>query len=441
MSVTTHRRSRRLAAIAIASVAVLAVTTACGDDSGDGDSESGGQITLTVDLFGEQGFGYEKLYEQYMKDNPNIKIVERGKGMGLGDYNTRLTQWIASNQGAGDVVALEEGTIVQFKAQANNFVNLLDQGAGELQGNFLPWKWEQALTADGQLLGLGTDVGSMAMCYRRDLFEKAGLPTERDEVSALWPTWEQFISTGQKFAAKEKTAKFVDAATNVFNTVLVQDAGAGTGYTFFDKSDKYVLAENPDVKSAWDTTIAMIDAGLSAGLQSFSDQWTTGFKQAQFATIACPAWMTGVIQGNAGDAAAGKWDIAKPPGGGGNWGGSFLAVPKQSKNQAEAAKLAKYLTSPEAQIEAFNTVGNLPSSTKSLEDPAVLAKKNEYFNNAPTGEIFAAGAKDLKPIYLGAKNQPVRDAVENALRSVEQKQRTPEQAWEDAVKNGEAASK
>jgi cellobiose transport system substrate-binding protein len=442
MSVTTRRRrSRRLAAVALAAVAVLAATTACGDDSGDDAGANGGNITLTVDLFGEQGFGYQKLYEQYMKDNPKVKIVERGKGMGLGDYNTRLTQWIASNQGAGDVVALEEGTIVQFKAQKDNFVNLLDHGAAELQGNFLPWKWEQALTSDGTLLGLGTDVGSMAMCYRKDLFQAAGLPAERDQVSALWPTWEKFIEVGQTFAGKDKKAKFVDAATNVFNTVLAQNAGAGTGYTFFDKSDKLVLSENPDVKAAWDTTVAMINANLSAGLQSFSDQWTTGFKQAQFATIACPAWMTGVIQGNAGDGAAGKWDIAKAPGNGGNWGGSFLAVPKQSKNPAEAAKLAKFLTNPESQIEAFNTVGNLPSSTKALEDAGVLAKKNEYFSNAPTGQIFAAGAKDLKPIYLGSKNQTVRDAVENALRSIEQKQRTPDEAWQDALKNGEAAAK
>jgi cellobiose transport system substrate-binding protein len=439
MSVTTRRR--RLAAVALASVAVLATVTACGGDSDDGDTGEGGQITLTVDLFGEQGFGYQKLYDQYMKDHPNIKIVERGKGMGLGDYNTRLTQWIASNQGAGDVVALEEGTIVQFKAQANNFVNLLDHGAAELQGNFLPWKWEQGLTSDGKLLGLGTDVGSMAMCYRRDLFEKAGLPTERDQVSALWPTWAEFIRVGQQFAAKEKKAKFVDAATNVFNTVLVQNAGANTGYTFFDKSDKFVLGENPDVKAAWDTTVDMINAGLSAGLQSFAEPWNTGFKQAQFATIACPAWMTGVIEGNAGAGAAGKWDIAKAPGNGGNWGGSFLAVPNQSKHQKEAVELAKFLTSPEAQIEAFNAVGNLPSSPNALEDPAVAAAKNDYFNNAPTGEIFAAGAKDLKPIYLGPKNQPVRDAVENALRSIEQKQRTPDEAWQDALKNGEAASR
>ena len=48
----------------------------------------------------------------------------------------------------------------------------------------------------------------------------------------------------------------------------------------------------------------------------------SAFKQAKFATIACPAWMTGVIEGNAGPDAKGKWDIAQVPGSGGNWGGS-----------------------------------------------------------------------------------------------------------------------
>lgn len=436
MSVTTRRR---FAAVALASVAVLAVTTACGDDGDEGGSD-GGQITLTVDVFGEQGFGYEKLYEQYMKDHPNIKIEERGKGMGLGDYNTRLTQWMASGAGAGDIVALEEGTIVQFKAQKQNFVNLADHGASSLESNFLPWKWNDGKAGD-QILGLGTDVGSMAICYRKDLFEKAGLPTDRAAVAAQWPTWDAFVETGKKFQTKSGKVKFVDAATNTFNSILMQTAGNGTGYTYYDKSDKFVLSSNPDVKTAWDLTVKAIEAKLSAGLQTFSDPWATGFKQDQFAIVTCPAWMTGVIKGNAGDAAASKWDIAKAPGNGGNWGGSFLSVPKQSKHPKEAAELAKFLTTPEAQLEAFKALGNLPSSPKALEDPTLVASKNDYFSNAPAGEIFGAGAKDFKPVYLGPKNQAVRDAVENALRSIEQGQRTPAQAWDDALKAGEAASK
>ncbi|WBB81731.1 extracellular solute-binding protein [Micromonospora sp. WMMD882] len=438
MSLTLHRR--RFAAIALASVAVIATATACGGDDSSDSGSSDGPITLTVDVFGDQGFGYEELYKQYESENPNVKIQERGKGLGLGDHNTRLTQQITAGSGAGDVVALEEGTIVQFYAQADKFVNLADHGANDLKGNFLPWKWEQGSTPDGKVLGLGTDVGSMALCYRKDLFEAAGLPTDREQVGQLWPTWDAFIEAGKKFTAADPKHKFIDSATNFYNVVLMQIAGAGTGYTYYDKSNKLVIRDNPDVKAAYDLTTKLVDAKLSNNLQAFSNEWNAGFKNASFATAACPAWMTGVIKGQAGDAAAGKWDIAKAPGAGGNWGGSFLAVPKSSKHAEEAAKLVKFLTNPKGHVAAFKAVGNLPSSPQGLADPAVAESTNEYFSGAPVGKIFAAGASDLKPVYLGPKNNAVRTAVENTLRAVEQGKSAAEQ-WDAALKNGEAAGK
>ncbi|MEV4760079.1 extracellular solute-binding protein [Micromonospora sp. NPDC049559] len=429
-------RRRRYAAAALASVAVFAAT-ACGDSADSADPNA--PVTLVVDVFGDQGFGYEELYKQYQQDHPNIKIQERGKGLGLGDYNTRLTQQITAGSGAGDVVALEEGTIVQFYAQLDKFVNLADHGANDLKGNFLPWKWEQGAPG-GKVLGLGTDVGSMAICYRSDLFKAAGLPTDRDQVGLLWPTWDAFIEQGKRFAAADKQHKFVDSATNFFNVVLSQVAGNGSGYTYYDKSNKLVLESNPDIKTAFDLTTKMTAAGLSNNLQSFSNEWNAGFKNGTFATIACPAWMTGNIKGQAGDAAAGKWDIAKAPGNGGNWGGSFLAVPKSSKHQKEAIELAKFLTSAQGQLGAFKALGNLPSNPQALTDPAVTAATNPYFNNAPIGVLFAAGATSLKPVYLGPKNQAVRTAVENALRANEQGQ-PADAAWQDALKNGAAAGK
>jgi cellobiose transport system substrate-binding protein len=144
--------------VAAISAVALFGAAACSDDGGDpGDEDE--QITLVIDIFGEQGFGYDELYDQFEADNPGITIEERGTGLGLGDYNERLVQQITAGAGAGDIVALEEGTIVQFYAQTDKFVNLADHGAGELQGNFLPWKWEQGAPG-GFVLGLGTDVGS-----------------------------------------------------------------------------------------------------------------------------------------------------------------------------------------------------------------------------------------------------------------------------------------
>ncbi|MBF5032026.1 MULTISPECIES: ABC transporter substrate-binding protein [Micromonospora] len=427
---------RRLAAVAVVAATALLGTTACG---GGDDAAADGPITLTVDVFGQ--FGYADLYQEYMASHPGVKIVERGTGGNLDEYSPKLTQWLAAGKGAGDVVAIEEGLLVEYKANPQNFVNLLDHGAADLKGNFLDWKWNQGLTADGkQLIGLGTDVGGMAMCYRTDLFAKAGLPTDREAVSKLWPTWQDYIKVGEQFTAKKTGASFLDAATNTFNTILLQTAGNSSGYSYYDTGNNLVVGSNPAVKQAYDTTMDIIDSGLSGKYGSWSEEWVSAFKQSKFATIACPAWMTGVIEGNAGAGAKGKWDIAQIPGNGGNWGGSFLAVPKQSKHQAEAIELAKFLTSAKGQIGAFKAKGPLPSSPQALEDPAIIDSKNAYFSEAPVGKIFAEGAKSLKPVYMGPKNQAVRTEVENAVRSVELGKRSPEQGWTDAVANAEKAA-
>lgn len=278
------------------------------------------------------------------------------------------------------------------------------------------------------------------MCYRKDLFAKAGLPTDREAVSKLWPTWADYIKVGEQFKAKNTGASFLDAATNTFNTILLQTAGNTTGYSYYDTSNNLVVDSNPAVKQAYDTTMDIIDSGLSGKYGSWSEEWVSAFKQSKFATIACPAWMTGVIEGNAGPGAKGKWDIAQVPGNGGNWGGSFLAVPKQGKHQAEAIELAKFLTSAKGQIGAFKAKGPLPSSPQALADPAIVDSTNAYFSAAPVGKIFAEGAKSLKPVYMGPKNQAVRTEVENAVRTVELGKRSPEQGWTDAVGNAKKAA-
>jgi len=432
MRVMTRRR--RMVVAAISAVALFGAA-ACSDDGGDpGDEDE--QITLVIDIFGEQGFGYDELYDQFEADNPGITIEERGTGLGLGDYNERLVQQITAGAGAGDIVALEEGTIVQFYAQTDKFVNLADHGAGELQGNFLPWKWEQGAPG-GFVLGLGTDVGSMALCYRNDVMEDAGLPSDRDELAAMWPTWDAFIAVGEQFVASGTDRSFVDAATNFYNTVLMQVAGNGSGYTYYDLDNNLAL-DNPDIRTAWDLTIQMIESGLSANLNSFSDEWNAGFQSGSFATIGCPAWMTGVISGAAGEDNAGNWDVTDAPGEGGNWGGSFLAVTAESEHPAQAAELVKFLTSSQGQIAAFEALGNLPSSPQALSDPAVQQATNAYFSDAPTGQIFGAGASDFQPVYLGPQNNAIRTEYENALRSVEQGERSAEEAWEDARANATA---
>ncbi len=421
------RRRRALATVLVVT-AIAGVGYAATGASG---KSTGGDVTLTVSLFGD--FGYHDLYKQYEAAHPGVTIKESIQDFAV--HHSNLAKSVATGAGAADVEAIEVGFIAQFKEQPDNFVNLRQYGAGALKNRWLNWKWAQGLGRKGEVVGLGTDVGSLAICYRRDLFQKAGLPTNRAAVSRLWPTWRAFIQAGQRFQAKApKGVNFFDSGSNVYNAIVGQATPA-----YYDASGKVIVATNPKVKAAWDLTMLGIANGESAGFAAFSNDWNTGYKKGSFATVTCPAWMMGYIQGQA-PATKGKWDIAATPGTGGNWGGSYLAVPKQSKNAAVAADLVKFLTSPASEAYIFKQTGNLPSQPTLLKSKAVAGFKNPFFNNAPVGQIFANSALRLKPQIIGPQQGAIQTAASNAIQRVEQKKQSPAKSWAQFLKDVKAVT-
>ncbi|HVI37068.1 MAG TPA: extracellular solute-binding protein, partial [Gaiellales bacterium] len=333
-----------------------------------------------------------------------------------------------TNIGAADIEAVEEGWIGQFTSAPNRFVDLSQYGAASIKSRWPDWKWKAGTAATGQVIGLGTDVGGMAMCYRRDLFAQAQLPADRDAVSALWPTWQAFFETGKRFQAKAPNGvKFMDGGPTVLNAIVGQSP---VGY--YDQSDQIVVGSNPALRTGWDQVVDAVKANLSAGLLYSTPTWNTGFTQGQFATVTCPAWMMTKIKDQAPDT-AGKWDIATVPGGGGNWGGSYLTVPKQGKHTKEAAELAAWLTAPEQQAKVFTSKGLLPSTPSLYDDPKITGYTNSFFNNAPVGKLFTDAAKKLNPQYQGPKAGDVQTEFGNAMQRVEQGKQDGAAAWQQLV--------
>lgn len=430
----TSGRTRKAAVIAVAGLAACAtLITGCSSNSKDDGkgSSSNEQITLRIGDFGS--FGYDdktgaKLFSEYHKLHPNITVKEDNVS-DSGAYWNALKLHLTQNSGLDDIQAIEIGFVANAvqPQYASKFVDFKSV-KGFNAGDWLDYKEKEATTSDGRIIGVGTDVGPTAICYRKDLFKAAGLPTDRDAVAAQWAgDWQKFVDVGNTFKAKApKGVAFTDSASGLFNAVLSSQT---TQYS--DQSGKLIYANSPGVHTAWDLATEAVQDGLTAKLQQFdsNNTWSAAFKTSKFATVACPSWMVGLVASDAGPANKGKWDIAQPPQAG-NWGGSFLAVPKSSKHAAEATALAQWLTAPAQQIKVFQKFGNIPSTKAALDDPAVLNTTNDYFPGTPVGKIFTSTAHSIQPAPIGPNDGAVKDIItQNGLLDMEQRGTSKDKAW------------
>ncbi len=413
-----------------AALALLAGATACGGSSetpsGQGQPSASGPIELTIATFTE--FGYEDLIKEYEAAHPGMKITHRKTGQG-GPYHQDMLTKLSAGSGLADVQALEEGHISTFIDKADKFNDLSEIGPKDLQSRWLPWKYDAGKAKDGKLIGYGTDIGPLAMCVRTDLLQAANMPTEPAKLKEMLATWDSYFAAGDQYTKATGKAWF-DSSSQIFNAMVNQ---LDTGY--INRDDSLAIESNPKIKESWDKVTAAAKRGQTAKLTAFSNEWNSGFKQGAFATKTCPSWMLGVIKQQAGPENAGKWAVVEAfPEGGGNWGGSYLTVPKQSKHPKEAAELAAWLTAPEQQLKAFKTTGNFPSQVKAMESSELLSFTNEYFGATKVGELFANQAKKVtKAQYKGPRDGQIQENVTSpALAAVEQGA-SPEDGWKQAV--------
>ncbi|MEU9172282.1 extracellular solute-binding protein [Streptomyces sp. NPDC048420] len=428
----TARRTVVLAAVAAMGAGLLA---GCADDGNDGDnsgsSDSGGKgkTTITVGLFGTMGFKEAGLYAEYEKLHPNIKIsqnvIERNE-----NYYPPLVNHLTTNSGLMDVQAVEVANIAEVTATQADKLTDMSKVAGVDKSNWLDWKWQQATTKDGQTIGLGTDVGPMAICYRKDLFEKAGLPTKPDEVGALWAgDWAKLVDVGEQYKAKApKGTYFMDSPGGLLNAILSSEKEK-----FYDASGEVIYKTNPAIRAGFNLAAKAAQEGLVQPQTQFQPSWNTTIANSKFAAIACPPWMLGTIKGNAKPDSKGKWAVATSPKSG-NWGGTFLTVPKSGKHVKEAQEFITWLTAPKQQATLFKVQASFPSAPAAYTMPEVTGATNEMTGTDKIGPVFAEAAKSAPVQVIGPKDQIIMQGLSDNGVILVTKGKSPEEAWNTAVK-------
>jgi len=455
------------ATAAIAALALAACSS--GTSGGSTDTASGSSdapVTITIGTF--NNFGYDApsatmqgadLYSKYMQLHPNVTIKATVADTS-DDARSAFQTAIGAGSGAYDIQAVDVDWMPYIIDNADKFVDLK---ATLANNDYLPWKTQIATTSSGEVVGAGTDIGPEGICYRADLLQAAGIPSDRASV-AKWlgggtiqngqvvggdpsqATWSTYFAAGQQYVQMSGGKPFFDSAAATYQGMVNQ-----VQYSYIDSNNNLIdPASNTAIQNLYNqVTTAAVDDKESAGLGQWTDAWNAAFKatdNTSFATMLCPAWIVNNIKNNAGADFVG-WDIADvfpgiQPGQGGDWGGSYLVIPQQSKNQQAAEDLVAWLTSADQQAAVFTAASNYPSSPTAEANPAVANKTEPFLNNAPVGQIFANRAQAVTVVpYKGSSYFDIQTAMANALNRVDvTKEMNASDSWNQWISDVKALS-
>jgi len=470
--------SKKTAAAIVASVLALGALGAISPASAiinctKATKDGNGCTVLSVKYFGD--VIEPALVLDYQKVHPEIKLDYVSGKMDLDALNNTFlyNSCVANGKNDPDIAAIEVSYSGFWKTYPQCFTDLNsmhtsvgNKNAADIKDQYLPWRWGQGVASNNAVIGIPTDVGGLQVAYRWDLLKLAGLPYQRDAVSAQWSTWDKYIAFGKKYTAATKTPAFkkalaalaksknqetadfykaqaptgfIDNVATIYSAILNQ----GTKKYYENNgtpAGKTIYKTNKQVKLAFDTTVAASKDGIGVRVNQFSSDWNVGMTKGTFATMLSPAWMMDYIKGQAPDT-NGKWDIANIPGGVGNQGGSQLTIPAGAKHKQEAWDFITWYLAPEQQLKVFTTYGLFPSTKTLYTSSELVGYGDPFFNGANVGKLYLKGILKLKPIFEGKKERCIDMAMGSALSLViNGKEKITKNAFDKGLKDADKCS-
>ncbi|PRZ08872.1 multiple sugar transport system substrate-binding protein [Isoptericola sp. CG 20/1183] len=388
----------RSGAAAVAGTLLLAACSGGTDDGGsDGAADasacepSDGPVELTYTGWVP---GMEDAIALWNEANPDIQVTyNTGPAGNAGTYQDFFNQLEADQ--APDLGQIEYDTLPNFRVQ-DGLVNIADcAGVMDAGEQFVDWTWQQVTFGEeGSVYAIPQDTGPMAMFYRADLFEEAGI-----EVPT---TWDEYAEAAQ--AIRDEGAyitHFPRTDVNWFAGLVWQ----AEGRWFENDGEAWTVdLTGPQSTQVADYWQGLIDDGLVKDTAGFSDEWNNELNTGELWTWVSAVWGSNSISSGAPDT-AGDWAVAPMPqwepgaNAAGNWGGSSVAVLQGSEHPYEAAQFALWLNTSEESLTALNQGGGLyPATTAGLELPA-LKEGLEFYGDQAIFDVFADAAAATDPSF------------------------------------------
>jgi multiple sugar transport system substrate-binding protein len=336
----------------------------------------------------------DKVVDLWNQKNPNIQVkVQTGPSGNSGTYQNFFNEIKAGN--APDLGQIEYDALPNFRVQ-DGLTNIADcapvKGA---QRKFVDWTWNQATFGESNAVyAIPQDTGPIAMFYRKDLFDAAGLKVPT--------TWDEYAQDAAIIKSKGAyITNFPKTDVNWFAGMVWQNGGQ-----WFQNDGKTWTVDLTNAKSTQvaDYWQKLIDSGEVSKLASFSDEWNKSFDDGQQWTWISAVWGASTLQSGA-PSTSGKWAVAPMPQwsagdkAAGDWGGSSTAVLKGSKHPYEASKFAMWLNTDPDALALENKLGGLYPAAKAGADISAFTGGQEFYGGQKIYDVFKEASAQVNPDF------------------------------------------
>jgi N,N'-diacetylchitobiose transport system substrate-binding protein len=424
-------KTRKLAAVGLAGVLVLAAACGSDDDDGGTSGAAGGasleappadtEATLRVWLNGPDtpdemiDLAKETFAEKY----PDVSVeVERQEWDGLVN---RLTNVLPTDD-SPDIVEMGNTQAQAFEA-AGALVDL-SSVKDDLGGDDLVDSLVEAGTYGDEFYGVPYYGGARIVVYRKDLFEKSGL--------SVPTTMEEFVAAGKKLKADNADVPnfsgiYFPGRNWQATLSFIWDAG---GDIAVNEGGEWVgeLSSDNSIKGLSTVQDIMRNANAAPADSDDAEDYLA-FCNGEVGMLMGPGWKMGQITGD--DGCPGKYDAvlgAFPlPGSEGGvapsfLGGSNLGISAKSENPGLALQFLEVLTAQQYQTE-FAKIGLIPVRKSLLgqvqgdEAAQAQAKAAEVTRFVPSSENWAEVESGTVLHDMGAAIAGGADVTDEATRA------------------------
>ncbi|MEU6795281.1 extracellular solute-binding protein [Nonomuraea wenchangensis] len=171
---------------ACSTILVAALSAACATSGQTRTEQADQNAPMTLSFWSTGGDDetatFQKAADLYHQKHPNVTV--KVQTLSWDDAYAKLLAAATSRTGP-DILSGGMTWTIQFGARGA-MVDLRGHGIDALKGQAQPAQWESAVSPDGSVYGVPLDMSTLALYYRTDLLDKAG-------IDAPPKTWEELV--------------------------------------------------------------------------------------------------------------------------------------------------------------------------------------------------------------------------------------------------------